>query len=261
LIDLRDQIEIALADSKKLDWAKAEFEASLKVELLKPRLDPWRRTSGMHQIKSRFELAIIRELWNARDEIAKRIDLAPGRLLNDSVIVEIAKHKPQNREELLLLPLVKQRVKHEVQISHIPDWLSALYRVYKSLDSTWPEMRARGDALPAPRIWREKFPIANAQLMHARIYLAEISTEYSIPVENLITPEIIKRLLFNEGREQVFADTAKSRAEIESALAGLGARKWQIELVTPALARARGEKTPPVAPSPTPEATDLELSK
>jgi ribonuclease D len=259
LIELRDQIEIALTESKKLNWAKAEFEASLKVELLKPRPDPWRRTSGMHQIKYRFELAIIREIWNARDEIAKRIDLAPGRLLNDSVIVEIAKRKPQNREELLLLPLVKQRIKHEVQIAHISDWLRALERVYKMPESNWPEMRARGDALPAPRIWREKFPIANAQLMHARINLAEISAEYSIPVENLITPEIFKRLLFNEGREEVFADTPKSKIDIERALTELGARKWQIELVTPALARARSEKTPPPAPSPNSESSELEL--
>ena len=47
-----------------------------------PREDPWRRTSGMHKVRKREQLAVVRELWIARDEIASKQDVAPGKLLS-----------------------------------------------------------------------------------------------------------------------------------------------------------------------------------
>ena len=245
LIDLRDKVEAALRDSNKLAWAEEEFAASLKAELLKPRPEPWRRTSGMHQIRSRFELAIIRSLWQARDEIAKDIDLAPGRLLNDAVIIELARNKPKKREELLDLPIVKMRIRSEIQISYIDRWLSVLNEAYDISEENWPEMRARGDSLPAPRIWREKFPIANAQLQHVRRNLTEISEKYSIPQENLLSPEILKRVIFNSGKEEVMSYSESQVSEIRSKLRELGARNWQVDIVADAIARAKSESLPP----------------
>lgn len=256
LIDLRDKVEAALRDSNKLAWAEEEFAASLEAELLKPRPEPWRRTSGMHQIRSRFELAIIRSLWQARDEIAKNIDLAPGRLLNDAVIIELARNKPKKREEFLDLPIVKMRIRSEIQISYIDRWLSVLNEAYRIPEENWPEMRARGDSLPAPRIWREKFPIANAQLQHARINLAAISAKFSIPQENLISPETVKRFIFNHGRETISVFSEDSHFETKKLLLEYGARTWQVELVSEALARARGESAPPPIEKQSEESTE-----
>lgn len=256
LIDLRDKVEAALRDSNKLAWAEEEFTASLEAELLKPRPEPWRRTSGIHQIRSRFELAIIRSLWQARDEIAKEIDIAPGRLLNDAVIIELARNKPKKREDFLELPIVKMRIRNEVQVSYIDRWVLVLDEAYKIPEENWPEMRARGDSLPAPRIWRDKFPIANAQLQHARRNLGEISEKFSIPQENLISPEIVKRIIFNEGKEVLVPDSAEARHELADALRSLGARKWQMELAIEAISRARGEAEPPPLSETEPPETD-----
>jgi ribonuclease D len=204
----------------------------------------------MHQIRSRFELAIIRSLWQARDEIAKEIDLAPGRLLNDAVIIELARNKPKKREEFLDLPIVKMRIRNEIQISYIDRWLSVLNEAYRIPEENWPEMRARGDSLPAPRIWREKFPIANAQLQHVRRNLTEISEKYSIPQENLLSPEILKRIIFNNGQESPTPDSPSARLNLVEVLGALGARKWQIDLVIEAISRARCETEPPREPEP-----------
>jgi len=260
LIDLRDKVEAALRDSNKLAWAEEEFAASLKAELLKPRPEPWRRTSGMHQIRSRFELAIIRSLWQARDEIAKDIDLAPGRLLNDAVIIELARNKPKKREEFLDLPIVKMRIRSEIQISYIDRWLSVLNEAYDISEENWPEMRARGDSLPAPRIWREKFPIANAQLQHVRRNLTEISEKYSIPQENLLSPEILKRVIFNSGKEEVMSYSESQVSEIRSKLRELGARNWQVDIVADAIARAKSESLPPPVAIDPAEESDSETA-
>ena len=260
LIDLRDKVEAALRDSNKLAWAEEEFAASLEAELLKPRPEPWRRTSGMHQIRSRFELAIIRSLWQARDEIAKNIDLAPGRLLNDAVIIELARNKPKKREELLDLPIVKMRIRSEIQISYIDRWLSVLNEAYDISEENWPEMRARGDSLPAPRIWREKFPIANAQLQHVRRNLTEISEKYSIPQENLLSPEILKRVIFDSGKEEVMSYSESQVSEIRSKLRELGARNWQVDIVADAVARAKSESLPPPVAVDPAEESDSETA-
>ncbi len=247
LIDLRDKVEELLIESGKLDWAKAEFDSVLNAPPAKVRQDPWRRTSGMHQIKSRFELAIIRKLWMARDQIAAQIDLAPGRLLNDAVIVEIAKAKPNDLATFKAMPIMKERIRNDLQNSYLDTWWQILQETYSQDSQTWPEMRARGDSLPAPRVWREKFPISNAQLAHARIALSQIASSHNLPAENLISPEFVKRVIFNEGKELVLAerDLPKIESEVSGALSKLGAREWQIELTATAIARALCESEAP----------------
>ncbi|MFM8503313.1 MAG: HRDC domain-containing protein [Actinomycetota bacterium] len=250
LLDIRDKVEALLLENGKLDWAKEEFTASLENTAPKVRKDPWRRTSGMHQIKSRFELAIIRELWIARDSIASEIDLAPGRLLSDAVIVDLAKHKPSNYEDFLALQIMKEKIRNDVQRSYLKRWWTVLSGAYEMDQSHWPEMRARGDSIPPPRVWRDKFPIAYIHLAHARLLLTEKSLALNIPLENLISPELVRKVLFNEGKEKIFTYGEDSIRGVNDALAKLGARKWQIEIASDAIARARAESEAPAAPAP-----------
>jgi ribonuclease D len=250
LLDIRDKVEALLLENGKLDWAKEEFTASLQNTAPKVRKDPWRRTSGMHQIKSRFELAIIRELWIARDSIASEIDLAPGRLLSDAVIIDLAKHKPSNFEDFLALPIMKEKIRNDVQRSYLKRWWTVLSGAYEMDQSHWPEMRARGDSIPPPRVWRDKFPIAYIHLAHARLLLTEKSLALNIPLENLISPELVRKVLFNEGREKIVTYGEDSIRGVSDAMAKLGARKWQIEIASDAIARARAESEAPAAPAP-----------
>lgn len=250
LLDIRDKVEALLLENGKLDWAKEEFAASLENAAPKVRKDPWRRTSGMHQIKSRFELAIIRELWSARDSIASEIDLAPGRLLSDAVIVDLAKHKPSNYEDFLALQIMKEKIRNDVQRSYLKRWWTVLSGAYEMDQSHWPEMRARGDSIPPPRVWRDKFPIAYIHLAHARLLLTEKSLALNIPLENLISPELVRKVLFNEGKEKIVTYGEDSIRGVSDALAKLGARKWQIEIASDAIARARAESEAPAAPAP-----------
>ncbi len=62
-----------------------------------PRVDPWRRTSGIHSVRNRRQLAAIRALWQSRDELAAQRDIAPGRVLPDSAIVDAARKNPKTR--------------------------------------------------------------------------------------------------------------------------------------------------------------------
>ena len=239
LVELRDRMYSILDDAKKLPWALEEFASILKAPPAPPRIDPWRRTSGMHKIKRRDQLAVIKSLWVARDEVAARQDIAPGKLLNDSAIVELAIAVPTNKKEFekTLRPLgLRPRWMENLQL-----WLDSIATAVSLPEEHWPAMRTNADTLPPIKLWRDKFPDKYAPLSHARAAIELIAQENQIPVENLITPEHVRRMCW---KPPVGATTTLSISEVEKGLSELGARQWQIDLVAPALAAALLEREP-----------------
>jgi ribonuclease D len=250
LVELRDKVEAILIEAKKDSWAKEEFASILLAPPAPPRVDPWRRTSGMHKIKRRDQLAIIRELWITRDEIAKSQDIAGGKLLNDSAIVEIALNPVATKKEFekVLRPLgLRARWLENLKV-----WLDAVARAVALEESEWPALRTNADTLPPIKLWRDKFPEKYAPLSHARARIEIIAGENNIPVENLITPEIVRRICWAPPTPS----TAESSPEIvREHLLSLGARKWQVDLVSEAITASLLEKEAVPTPEPVPETT------
>jgi ribonuclease D len=239
LVELRDHMYKVLADAKKLPWALEEFASILKAPPAPPRVDPWRRTSGMHKIKRRDQLAVIKSLWIARDEIASQQDIAAGKLLNDSAIVELAIAAPTSTKEFekCLRPLgLRARWMENLQL-----WLDSIASAVALPEDQWPTMRTNADTLPPIKLWRDKFPEKFAPLSHARAAIELIAEENQIPVENLITPEHVRRVCW---KPPVGATATLSVSLVETALSELGARQWQIDLVAPSLAAALLEREP-----------------
>ena len=239
LVELRNHMYKILEDAKKLPWALEEFASILKAPPAPPRVDPWRRTSGMHKIKRRDQLAVIKSLWIARDEIASQQDIAAGKLLNDSAIVELAIAVPTTKKEFekCLRPLgMRARWMENLQL-----WLDSIASAVALPEDQWPSMRTNADTLPPIKLWRDKFPEKFAPLSHARAAIELIAQENQIPVENLITPEHIRRVCW---KPPVGATSTLSVSQVESALSELGARQWQIDLVAPSLAAALLEREP-----------------
>ena len=239
LVELRNHMYKILEDAKKLPWALEEFASILKAPPAPPRVDPWRRTSGMHKIKRRDQLAVIKSLWIARDEIASQQDIAAGKLLNDSAIVELAIAAPTTKKEFekCLRPLgLRARWIENLQL-----WLDSIASAVALPEDQWPSMRTNADTLPPIKLWRDKFPEKFAPLSHARAAIELIAQENQIPVENLITPEHVRRVCW---KPPVGATSTLSVSLVQSALSELGARQWQIDLVAPSLAAALLEREP-----------------
>ncbi len=237
LVELRDAMYEILKSAGKLQWAEQEFASILKAPPPPPRIDPWRRTSGMHKIKRRDHLAIIRELWITRDELASAQDIAGGKLLNDSAIIELCLAAPLTKKELekALRPIgLRARWLENCAI-----WLEAIARALALPEQEWPAMRTHSDALPPIKLWRERFPEKFAPLSHARALTEAIATHNSIPVENLISPESIRRICWSPPSG---ATTTRDEAAVRAALTVAGARPWQIDLVAGALADALLER-------------------
>ncbi|MBB5872427.1 ribonuclease D [Allocatelliglobosispora scoriae] len=228
LVELRDLLVEELAKQGKTEWAAQEF-AALVVgggQPAKVRVDPWRRTSGMHRVRGARAQSRVRALWYARDTIASRRDTAPGRVLPDTAIVAAAEMDPKDERELLLLPGFGGRSIRRLAQT----WLDALAEARELPDSALPTTPSF-DGPPPPHRWSEKDPVAAERLGRCRAVVMSIATELNVPPENLITPETVRRLAW-EPPDPIDVTT------ITAELARYGARRWQIDLLATELAGA-----------------------
>jgi ribonuclease D len=229
LTELRDALADQLAEQGKTEWAWQEFAAEAAAVPPPPRPDPWRRTSGIHRVRSRRGLAVIRELWQVRDEIARDADLSPRRVLADQAIIDAAKQLPESRAQLDKISGFRARNARR----HATRWLAAVIRARQLPDDELPEVTgvaAIAGPPPAHR-WAEREPDAAARLTAAREAVGAIAEARRLPVENLLLPDTVRRLSW-EPPEPATPET------IAAALAGYGARPWQRELTAAPLAEA-----------------------
>ena len=247
LLDIRNEVEKLLIEQNKLNWAKQDFASILKgyqsyVFSDIPKPDRWRRTSGMHKVRDRLTMAIVRDFWFSRDELAREIDLAPGRVLGDDAIIELATKRPDNLEAVA--KVIGRRTRLEAPPFN--RWLSVLNLALKTPLEQQPELRVASQSLPPIKIWKDRNPLGYARLTHARAALIELSTQIQIPTENLVTPELVRKICWQEPP----TSTSEYQDFVVEQLNKTGARPWQIELVTPAIAAALSQTEPVVIPEP-----------
>ncbi|MFD5437155.1 HRDC domain-containing protein [Kitasatospora sp. NPDC127067] len=227
LVELRDALERELDAQGKLGWAMEEFASIAAAPRPAPRTDPWRRTSQLHKVRRRRQLAVVREMWLARDRMAQDRDVSPGRVLADAAIVNAALAMPLNIASLQAVQGFGPRV-HRRQLEQ---WLAAVQRGREIPENLLPPATAPHEGPPPPRAWAEKDPVAAARLSGARSAISELAERHHLPAENLITPDLVRRVSW-----QPPADPGPEG--VAAALRGLGARQWQVDLVAPAVAAA-----------------------
>jgi ribonuclease D len=225
LVDLRDALVERLAAVDKSRIAEQEFAAVLARDLVVQRAEPWRRMSGLHTVRGARNLAVARELWLARDEYARETDTAPGRLVPDASLVAVARTAPSSKRELAAIKEFTGRASR----AQIDRWFAAVERGLATDDL--PALRPAADALPAPRLWAEKNPAADRRLKAARPAVAELAERLELPVENLLTPELLRRVAWAP-------PVPLDPPSLDSALAALGARPWQREQTVPVILEA-----------------------
>jgi ribonuclease D len=248
LLELREALGAELEETGKAGWAREEFEHLVHAAPAGPRQDPWRRTSGLHRARGRRALAAVRELWQTRDAIASQRDVTPGRIIPDAAIVEAANALPRDRATLLGLKGFRGRGAER----YAHQWVGALRTARNLEDGDLPPLAARYDGPPPPRAWADRDPVAAARLTRARADLKELADTHNLPVENLLTPDYVRRLLWEppdpEATEIPLAEAVAER------LRDLGARSWQIALTQDLLATAIVEAKPSDPKDPGPDA-------
>ncbi|GAB11115.1 putative ribonuclease [Gordonia araii NBRC 100433] len=226
LVELRDAMDSALRGAGKNDWAAQEFEYIRQRPPAPPRPDRWRRTSNIHSLKTPRQLAAVRELWLAREDLAQHRDVAPGRVLPDAAIVDAAAANPTTVDELTALKVFggpRQR-------RHARRWLAALHRAQALPENELPSRKAASTGLPPINRWEQRKPEAAARVAAVRPALAEVAEEVSVPTENLLAPDLVRQLCW--------VGVEAEPAAVDEALAAGQARPWQRDLTRDPIADA-----------------------
>jgi len=226
LIELRELLLLQLRDAGKLEWAQEEFRAVLDAPPPAPRADPWRRTSGIHKVRGPRRLAVVRALWLARDEMARARDVAPGRLIPDGAIVAAAQALPISAEALLSTQGFNGRAAR----SGLNTWWNAVAEALALPDDQCPAA-PKSEGPPPPKAWPDRYPEAAARWDIMRPATLELAETLAVPVENLLSPDTVRRLAFAPP-EPADADT------VAEFLRAHGAREWQITATLPTLLTA-----------------------
>ncbi|MHA6795235.1 HRDC domain-containing protein [Pseudonocardia bannensis] len=224
LIELRDVLAGLLTEQGKLEWAEQEFEAVRTAPPPPPRSEPWRRTSGIHKIRKPRPLAGVRSLWEARDRLAAERDIAPGRVLPDAAIVDAAIAAPDSPQALASMPVFRGRSQRRLTNY----WYAALSAAARLDPEELPRSAAPTDGPPPVARWADRDPQAAARLSAARAGITDLSEQWSVPVENLLQPDLLRRICWDPPAD----------GDVAAALQAGGARPWQIELTAPLLKQA-----------------------
>ena len=164
-------------------------------------------------------------LWYARDEIAQAEDVAPGRLIPDRSIMVAVEMMPKSKRELAENKAFHGRASR----SKLNDWWQAISNAEQVEIA---ESAQRSNGIPNHRSWEKRFPEAHLRLTSIRPMLVELAEQLKLPIENLITPDYFRRVMFEPS------------SDIGSQLLELGARKWQVELVGPVIEAGLSQTQP-----------------
>jgi ribonuclease D len=232
LFELWTEVAKDLEVQNKSGIAEAEFAFLLDPVIKEPKVDRWRSMSGLHEVKDQRALTVAMYLWTAREELAIEKDVAPGRLVPDSSLVAVVKTLPKSRSELSSLKTFAGRASR----TFIDTWWKALEEGSKTKKLV--ELRPKPSGIPNHRNWPQKFPDAHARLLASKELMATLSEEQSIPMENILSPDVLRQLCF-EPPQPLDSES------ISLALRSRKVRDWQIELVVPGLVETLSKVSEP----------------
>ncbi len=227
LPELREAMAQALAEADKTEIAAQEFTALLGFMPRERGEEEWRRTSGIHRIRKPRALAVVRALWLTRDEIAQRRDIAVGRILPDSSIAAAAQATLASMDDLARLKEFNGRGAER----YLNRWWAAISEAQQLPAADLPAASIPPTGPPPPRSWADRDPAAFARLSAARASLADIAEGLGLPVENLLSPDTVRRLCWSP------PEPADPQLVCDSLLAA-GARQWQVDATAAALCAA-----------------------
>ncbi|CUW14798.1 3'-5' exonuclease [Propionibacterium freudenreichii subsp. shermanii] len=229
LIELRNLVADELVAAGKKEWADEEFAHLVDVYRHPQQRpgDPWRHTSGSHHVRSRRGLALVRALWEQRDEIARELDKAPGKIVPDKAISELASEVTKDSEKM---PTARDMNKimgfRRTYAKRYRDrWVAASQQVGQLSAKQLPPMRVPHEGPPhQAHSWQRTHPEAWARWQVVRPAANEIAEQIGMPPENLIQPEALRWLVWKP-LPQINEQAVRAR------LSEHGVRHWQQDLL------------------------------
>ncbi len=205
LVALRDRLRAELRSLGREGWAREECEELRATPPAVPRESPdFLKAKGAVELSPR-DLAVLRELFQLRDEWSRKADLPPFMVAADEALVAVAVRRPANQPSLARVPRLPARLKDR----RAADVLAAVRRGEAVPEKDLPR-RTRG---PRLRMARE----ASARVDRLKAWRSEAAAKTALDPGVLLPQRLIERIAI---------DAPADRAAL-AAVPGL--RRWRVE--------------------------------
>lgn len=224
LTELYRRLAARLHDLDRWEWAREEFDHVASRPQPLPKPERWRSLPGAGRITNRRELAVLRELWETREAVAREIDLSPGRLVRNAALVRAAQAPPRNRRALLAIGEFRSPVARQ----YTDTWLRAVHRATTLDEADLPPRRAPHvpGSVPDVRHWARLDPEAHARLQAVRAGVADVAGALDLAPDVVLEPRDQRFLAWAPLDPSLETPDAVHERLLEST-----ARAWQRELV------------------------------
>ncbi len=190
LPQLREVLSSKLEESDRWDWAEQEFAYELQTPVT-PRPNHWRNLKGIGKLRRPEELAVARELWREREEIARETDTAPGRVLTPGAIIEASINHPESKRELLKINDFKRPMARR----NMDSWWQAATRAYDLPAEKYPARSASDPySVPAATQWKRIDPVAAERLAEVRDAVALIAEPLKVAPDVILSARVQRAL-------------------------------------------------------------------
>ncbi|MDO4259908.1 MAG: HRDC domain-containing protein [Actinomycetaceae bacterium] len=212
-----------LHDLGRWEWASEEFDHVIRLPAPAPKPDRWRSLPGIGKLSSPRSLEVLRLLWFAREDLARELDIAPGRLVKNSALIQAASNPPRNRRSLLQI----QDFRIPTARAHTDIWLRAITTAIHTPDNALPPRRVPTPAgtIPESRFWARNDPQAHARLQAVRAAVKKVADPLQMAPDVVLEPKVQRYLAWAPLDSGLPVSVAVQRRLAETA-----ARPWQVEL-------------------------------
>lgn len=237
-IEVPDYYPESLASESRAEWYRESMRQMESWEPAPAPDEPWRKLSRLSSLRTPREYARARALWETREELAFRNDIAVHRIVRDRAIIEAARVDARSFDAFERIDGFTRSEVDKV----IPAFAAAVKDADAIPPKKLPAKRAVNDETPdrpSHRQWKVKAPGANALLSQARDALSELSDIAQIEMQTLLPSAKLREWVWAAAGTQTRSRRVDPVEVIETSLSAAGAAPCQIRLVTPALLAAQ----------------------
>jgi ribonuclease D len=206
LLRLRDVLESELRQKGRMSWAEEEFAAA--AEMARPEkefdVEGYRSIKGNRDLEPQDRI-VLRALYNFRDMAARKLDVPPFKVLNNSVLIDLAKHPPGSAQDLFGRSGISGRVARKFAKGILDTITEA-----RGQDPSVLDVPSRSNGKPPNREARNRMDML-------KIWRRRKSEEFELPIGVIFPANLLESL------------AVKPPADMAEFAAVPGVRQWRVK--------------------------------
>lgn len=239
LLELADEMSYELEQDHKTRWALEEFRVIREqfADITAPAPRHWHQSRSLRGLSDPMSLAVAKAVWEEREYQAQKTDVAPGQIISNAALTDIAKQIPRSINQLRRIPQMRRRSAVELNA-----WAHIIRTAADSDPRTWPVLPENHHDFPNKQFLKHNNPELLELTNMARERRDELAEEIAVVSDSLVSVSTLRNTVWaihGDSANPHFGDHAQivsTTFELREFWQTQGLRNWQIQQLQPVLA-------------------------